>query len=110
MFINSLVGLERCPDMEMGWARNGMPEIPGYLVECTDGHTYLMFAPDMSSLKNIHAYWRVLSMVKQRMSDHEYDPMRDCISPALTSEIDTDGSHKPLRAPASEMGKVYLVE
>lgn len=84
--------------------------IPGYTLECTDGHTYLIFAPDMDSAKHMHAYFRLFRMGKKRMSDHMYDPVRLCFSPAWSNEIDEFGHHKVFTAPVSEMGKIYLVE
>lgn len=89
---------------------DGMETIPGYLVDCTNDHTYLVFAPDMSSLKHIRAYYQIMKMVKSRMSDHDYDPIRYCIYPAQSSEFDEDGQRKVFHAPASEMGKIYVVK
>lgn len=110
MFIDSLEGLEQCPHLELNWAHDGMPKVHGYLVECTDGHTYLLFAPDMFSLQHIHAYCHIFDMVKTRMSDHDYDPIRKCIKPALCNEKDEYGFYKEFYAPASEIGKIYLVK
>lgn len=82
--------------------------VPGYLLECTDGHTYLIFAPDMTSAKYMPEYRKLFDIAKIRMSDH--DPVRICYQPAFSSHRDEYHDHKVFRAPASEVGKIFLVK
>lgn len=111
MYIDSLDGFEQATELEYGWAHDGTSEVLGFLIDCTDGHTYLVFAPDRNCLTHMAAYSRILRMVKTRMSDHEYDPIRKCIKPAFSSEYDDGfGDHKVFCAPPSEMGKIYRVK
>lgn len=109
MFIDNLV-YPQALGLEFDHNHLGMTTVPGYLFDCTDGHRYMVFAPDMDSLKHMHAYHRILGMVKTRMSDHDYDPVRQCIEPAWSYEKDEFGDHKVFHAPASEMGKIYVVK
>lgn len=108
-FIDKII-FEQCPDLEMPYNHNGMPTVPGYTIDCTNGHTYLIFGPDMDSVKRMSAYSRLFRMVKKRMSDHDYDPIRMCFHPAWSSEKDEWGDYKVFHAPASEMGKIYLIK
>lgn len=89
---------------------DGMETVPGYIVKCKDGHSYLVFAPDMDSVKHMHAYSKLMRSVKTYMSDHDYDPVRKCISPAWSYETDERGDYKVFHAPAYEMGKIFVVD
>lgn len=110
MFIDSLEGFKQYSDLELDWCHDGMDTIPGYLITCTDGHTYLCFAPDMDSLKHMHVYRKVMNMAEVYMSDHMYDPLRKRIRPAFCHEKDEWDNYKVFYAPASEIGKIYLVK
>ena len=111
MYIDSLDGFEQATELEVSWCHDGMPEVPGYLISCTDGHTYLVFAPNMNCLKDMGKYHKILNMVETYMSDHTYDPIRERIRPAWSSEFDEKyGDRKIFHAPASEMGKIYRVK
>lgn len=85
-------------------------KVPGYLLECTDGHTYLIFAQDMASAKHSPVYQKLFDMAKTRMSDHDHDSVRLCFRPAFSKYRDEYHDHKVFRAPASEIGKIYIVE
>ena len=100
------VPYQRCTELEF----INYGSIPGYLVDCTDGNTYLLFAPDMSSLKHIHAYQKIIRMAKTYYSDHMYDPVRQCIRPAFCSELDEIGDYKVLHGPLSNLGKIFRLE
>lgn len=110
MFIDSLDGLEQCPDLELEWVHNGMETMPCYLITCIDEHTYLIVAPDMDAARHIHAYRSLWKRVKMRMSDHMYDPLRPCFEPAYSNTKDEHGEYKVFHAPASEVGKIFLVK
>ena len=108
MFIDNL-SFSRAKELEVSLERSD-DTVPGYLLECTDGHTYLIFAPDMTSAKHMPVYHKLFDMAKTRMSDHDYDPIRLCFKPAFSSRINEYGDNQVFRAPASEMGKIYLVK
>lgn len=108
MYIDNL-DFPRAKELEVCLERSD-DKVPGYLLECTDGHTYLIFAPDMTSAKHMPIYHKLFDMAKTRMSDHDYDPVRLCFKPAFSSHRDEYHDHKVFRAPASEIGKIYLVK
>ena len=102
------VEYEECTDMETPHLSDGM--VPGYLVDSEDGNTYLLFAPDMDSLKHMHAYRTIIRSAKEYMSDHMYDPIRKQIRPAFCNDVDEYGDHVVLRKPADEyLGKVFKI-
>lgn len=110
MFIDDYSTFKQATDLEFPQYHNGRETIPGYLIDCTDGHKYLVFAPDLNCVRHILAYQKITRMVKKYMSDHEYDPIRDCIHPAFCHEKDELGDYKVLHAPVSEMGKIFIVK
>lgn len=109
MFVSNL-DYPQSETLELMNYRDGMKTVPGYIVECVDGHSYLVFAPDIDSLKHMYSYHNLMKRVKERLSDHIYDPIRKCIYPAWSFEKDEYGNHKVFHAPASEMGKIFLVK
>lgn len=74
-------------------------KVPGYLVECTDGHTYLIFAPDKPSAEHMYNYRKLLEMRKHKSLRLAFSKYRDEYH-----------DHKIFHAPASEIGKIYVVE
>lgn len=102
LFIKDL-NFEQATNLELEYLHDGMEMVPGYIVDCTDGHSYLLFAPDMSSLKHMHSYYHIMDMVK-------FDPLRECIYPAMSYEKNEYGYYKAFCAPTSEMGKIFLVK
>lgn len=74
---------------DKGWPKylNGMEDLPGFFIDCDDGNTYLVFAPDMESVTHMHCYERLTGKIRLAM-----------------------GGYSVLRAPITELGKVYVVD
>lgn len=104
------VYLKRSEDLEYSHYADDDCMLYGYLVDCTDGETYLLFAPDMNSLRYLNAYNKIFQMLQRRVSEHDYEPIRDCIRPAFTCEFNEEiQDHKILRAPWEYYGRIFRV-
>ena len=104
------ITLERDKQYELRSDEDGTHTIPAYIITTKDDKKYLVFAPDMDAVKHMHCYSKLVRNVKERYSDHEYDPIRKCISPAFCDELDDEGSPKVLQGPVQLMGNIYRVE
>lgn len=91
---------------------DGMSTIPGFIVECEDNHSYLLFAPEMEALKHMRCYYSIIDNAKQYDTDQGYCPFVPCIYPAYVGVYDIATktyNKKPLVAPVTEMGKIYVL-
>lgn len=102
-FDNEIVYLKRSPDLECGSYANDGFILNGYLVDCTDGETYLVFAPDEISIRYSPAFDKLMSMKQRDLINPELGPTVYHIQPAYTDE------DQVLKGSWSYYGKIFRI-
>ena len=84
----------------------------GYVIGCEDGHEYVCFDTDIPSVRygNLHA--KVTSHIRTYISDHDYDPERERLTPLWSMRPEHGGvtGHRVIRRPWWFRGRVYKLE
>ena len=104
------VRAKRAKDME--YTHRRPLTVFGYVIECEDGQRYVCFDTDIPSVRYGNLQAKVTSHIRTYMSDHDYDPERERLTPLWSIRPERGGTmgHRVIRRPWWFRGRVYRLE